>query len=94
MEPKIVDEAYYALTYNPYGKKEDYIWSFPFRWFSMTTDSSVLIGDELWDFVGGEGTYKLFISEVNKLGSEYKDRIYKEFLGIEPPEGSLEGAMK
>lgn len=31
MEPKVVDYAYYALPYNPYGKKEDYKWSFPMR---------------------------------------------------------------
>ena len=46
-----------------------------------------LIGDELWDLIGGEGTYQLFISEINKLGAHYKERIYREFLGIEPPEG-------
>ena len=29
----------------------------------------------------------LFISEINKLGAHYKERIYREFLCIEPPEG-------
>lgn len=82
-----VDFAYYALVYNPYGKrKEDYAWSFPKRWFDMTNDSSVLIGEEFWNLIGGEGTYTSFISEINKLGTSYKERIYREFLGIEPPE--------
>ncbi len=82
-----VDFAYYALVYNPYGKKrEAYAWTFPQRWFDMTRDSSVLIGEEFWNLIGGEGTYRNFIEEINKLGKLYKERIYREFLGIDPPE--------
>ena len=84
-----VDSAYYALVYNPYGrKKEDYAWSFPKRWFDMVNDPSVLIGEDFWNLVGGEGTYQSFIEEINKLGVTYKERIYREFLGIDPPENS------
>lgn len=86
MKGSRVDYAFYALAYNPYGKKEDYNWTFPMRWFNMHDDESVLIGDEFWDLIGGEGTYKEFISEINSLGKVYRERIYKEFLGIEPPE--------
>jgi len=81
-----ITEAYYSLPYNPYGSKENYNWSFPMRWFDMKNDRVVLIGDEFWDLIGGEGTYQIFIAEINKLGKEYRERIYKEFLGIEPPE--------
>lgn len=81
-----VSGAYYALPYNPYGKREDYNWSFPARWFNMKEDEVVLIGDEFWDFIGGVGTYQLFITEISKLGSDYKERIYREFLGIDVPE--------
>lgn len=94
MQPKKVDFAFYALPYNPYGKKEDYKWSFPLRWFNMQEDESVLIGDEFWELIGGEGTYSKFIKEVNLLGKEYKERIYKEFLGIEMPEILDEGVLK
>lgn len=79
-----VTNAYYALPYNPYGLRENYKWSFPARWFNMQKDKVVLIGDEFWDFIGGKGTYQLFISEINKIGKEYRERIYKEYLGIEP----------
>ncbi|ARN78566.1 restriction endonuclease [Nonlabens spongiae] len=82
-----VDAAFYALPYNPYGKKADYNWSFPKRWFDMNHDRSVLIGNEFWDFIGGKDTYKYFINEINSLGMKYRERIYREFLGIEPPEG-------
>lgn len=85
MEPLQVDEAFYALPYNPYGKRQDYDWSFPARWFNMKEDAVVLIGEEFWDKIGGKGTYTSFIAAVNDLGVEYRDRIYREYLGIEPP---------
>lgn len=85
MEPVQIDGAYYALPYNPYGKRTDYSWAFPARWFDMKKDDIVLIGDEFWEKIGGTGTYKAFIKAVNEIGKGYKDRIYREFLGIEPP---------
>jgi hypothetical protein len=85
MEPLQIDGAYYALPYNPYGRKENYAWSFPARWFNMKEDEIVLIGDEFWEKVGGPGTYQSFIDAINEIGTAYKDRIYREFLGIEPP---------
>lgn len=86
MEPRQVAGAYYALPYNPYGKRENYNWSFPARWFNMREDEVVLIGNEFWEKIGGLGTYQAFIDAVNEIGLEYKDRIYREFLGIEPPQ--------
>ena len=87
MEPVQIHAAYFALPYNPYGKKKDYAWSFPMRWLDMRNDPCVLIGNELWDKLGGRGTYKNFIEIVRKLGENYHERIYNEYLGIEPPEG-------
>lgn len=86
MEPRCLDEAFFALPYNPYGKKEDYAWSFPARWFDMKKDPVVLIGDEFWEKIGGLGTYQAFIDSVNEIGIKYQTRIYKEYLGLEPPE--------
>ena len=85
MEPVQIVDAYYALPYNPYGSKKDYKWSFPARWFNMKEDPVVLIGNEFWEKIGGLGTYQSFIEAVNEIGKEYRDRIYREFLGIEPP---------
>lgn len=89
MEPPRVSGAYFALPYNPFGKREDYDWGFPSRWFDMKQDPVVLIGDEFWQKIGGMGTYQAFIQAVNEIGAEYKDRIYREFLGIEPPQITL-----
>jgi len=95
MEPVQVEGAYYALPYNPYGsKKQYYKWAFPQRWFDMCADPCVLIGDEFWDFIGGSGTYANFVNEVNKLGKDYRERIYREFLGIEPPSDAEDFFLK
>ncbi len=94
MEPRQVDGAYYALPYNPYGKRENYNWAFPARWFNMKEDEVVLIGDEFWEKIGGIGTYQAFIQAVNEVGKEYKERIYREYLGIVPPEDALEGRLE
>lgn len=94
MDPLQIDGAYYALPYNPYGQKENYSWSFPGRWFNMKEDEVVLIGDEFWEKIGGLGTYQAFISAVNEIGKEYKERIYREFLGIEPPAEIKPGELR
>ena len=60
----------------------------------MYNDESVLIGNEFWDLIGGNETYKNFISEINSLGKQYRERIYREFLGIEPPEDFDESILK
>ena len=54
----------------------------------MKNDEVVLIGNDSWEKIGGLGTYKAFIDAVNEIGEEYKNRIYREFLGIEPPSAS------
>ena len=51
----------------------------------MKEDKVVLIGEEFWEKIGGLGTYEAFIDAVNEIGAEYKYRIYKEYLEIEPP---------
>jgi hypothetical protein len=60
----------------------------------MCADPCVLIGDEFWDFIGGSGTYANFVNEVNKLGKDYRERIYREFLGIEPPSDAEDFFLK
>ena len=93
MDPCLIDGAYFALPYNPYGKRIDYSWAFPARWFNMKEDEVVLIGDEFWEKIGGLGTYKAFINAVNEIGIEYKTRIYREFLGMEPPTNVTEDTL-
>lgn len=93
MEPPQINAAFYALPYNPYGRREDYAWSFPARWFNMKEDKVVLIGEEFWEKIGGTGTYRAFIEAVNEIGQEYKERVYREFLGIVPPVDAYKGRL-
>jgi hypothetical protein len=60
----------------------------------MQEDEVVLIGNEFWDKIGGAGTYQAFIEAVNEIGPEYKDRIYREYLGIVPPENLDSGKLE
>lgn len=94
MEQPQVTAAFFALPYNPYGSRAAYQWSFPKRWFNMQSDPVVLIGDEFWDKIGGEGTYASFISAINELGPVYRERIYREYLHIEPPESETRGGFR
>ena len=48
-------------------------------------DDAVLIGPEFWEILGGPGTYEALIDAVDEIGTEYKNRIYREFLGVDPP---------
>ena len=95
MQPAPVDSVFYALPYNPYGSnKADYKWTFPARWFDMLNDPCVLIGSEFWDLIGGAGTYLHLVREVNQLGKTFRERIYREYLGIDPPVGAEEYVLK
>lgn len=86
MEPRRVEQAYFALPYNPYGSRERYGWSFPGRWFNMRKDPCVLIGDELWDKLGGKNTYETIVDVAGHVGRRYRRRIYEEYLGIPVPQ--------
>ena len=39
-------------------------------------------------------SYFTFIFEINKLGKEYKERIYREFLEIEPLQNFDQALLK
>lgn len=84
MKPRQVKGAYYALPYNPYGSRERYDWWAAQRWFNMREDRCVLIGHELWDKLGGKGTYQSIIEVAESVGKRYKRRIYEEYLGRPP----------
>ena len=86
MEPRQVQDAYFALPYNPYGSRQSYSWSFPSRWFNMREDPCVLIGDDLWEKLGGDGTYEAILELAAMVGRRYRQRIYDEYLGIPMPQ--------
>lgn len=83
MHPEANHNVYYALPFNPYGRREDYAHPHPKRWFDMINDEVVLIGKEFWDLMGGEGTYEELIDLFREVGQEYLPRINRDYFGIE-----------
>ena len=48
-------QAHLGLTYNPFISREDYAHSYTKQIMDM--ERQVLMGSELWDMIGGQGTY-------------------------------------
>lgn len=75
--------VYYALPFNPYGSRDKYAHPHPKRWFDMIQDDVVVMGKELWDLLGGEGTYEYLLKVFEEVGSEYRPRINRDYFGLD-----------
>ncbi len=58
-------KAFLGLTYNPYVTRDKYRHSFTKRIMDM--DKQVLMGDELWDYLGGSGTYAELLTIIGQV---------------------------
>ncbi len=58
-------QAFLGLTYNPFLSREKYRHSFTRQIMDM--DYQVLLGEELWEFIGGPGTYGELLDVINIL---------------------------
>lgn len=68
--------AYFGLPYNPYGEeKSSYAHSIPKKIFDFDNDTNVLIGKDLWDKLGGVGTYNELISIAEAVGKKTRKLI-------------------
>lgn len=61
-------KGFYALHYNPYITKKAYKWSFTKSIMDM--DKQVLLGEEMWNYLGNENTYTELISILTKVSEE------------------------
>jgi type II restriction enzyme len=65
-----------ALPYNPYEPK-------PYKRLTMETlfdyPNELLVGEEFWDFLGGENTYPQLLSVFEKAGITLRDEIDTRF---------------
>lgn len=69
-------ETFFALYYNPNGKNRiDYKHSFPMKMFDMHKDECVLIGEDYWNFLGGEGTYDELLEIFAEVGLKTKRQL-------------------
>lgn len=61
-------QAYIAFYYNPYIEREKYNW-----WPTLQildVNNEVLIGQEMWDYLGGPGTYEHILQIVKEISRE------------------------
>jgi hypothetical protein len=64
-------KAYFGLYYNPYGEeRSSYAHSPPMGIFDFHNDSSVLIGRDYWDTLGGDGCYDTVLEIAREVGAE------------------------
>ena len=71
--------VYLAFPYNPYHPK-------PYRRFTevgmMDAPHDFLVGDEYWNFIGGENTFSELLDIFNSVGRKYKNQLNKKFAAI------------
>lgn len=72
--------AFYALPFNPFGRREDYRHPHPMRYFDMRRDRVVLIGADFWDWIGGPGTWGEMLEVAEEVGTKLRNRILNEYL--------------
>ena len=63
-------QGFVGSTYNPFGTRDNYSHSFTKQVLDMTRQ--VLIGPELWDMIGGEGTYTELIGLVEEVATSMR----------------------
>jgi len=71
--------VYLAFPYNPYHPQ-------PYSRFTeagmMDPPNDFLVGDEYWDFLGGENTFSELLMTFDEVGKEYKERLKQKFREI------------
>ena len=58
-------QAFLGLTYNPFIRRENYRHSYTRQIMDM--DNQVLMGNELWDMIGGLGTYEELLEIIDDV---------------------------
>ena len=63
-------QAFIGFPYNPFVYRDKYEHSFVFRIFDF--DKEVLLGEEMWDKLGGKGTFAELLDLLEELKREVK----------------------
>ena len=71
--PKV--KTYYAMSYNPYGSRDQYRHSFAVNLLDMK--NQVLLGPEFWELIGGSGTYQQVVELFVQVGREYRSDVLR-----------------
>ncbi len=71
-DPSVVVNTMIGIPYNPYAPKEYKRWTMKGM---LDLNHEVLIAENLWDFLGGEGSYTDLLDAFEKAGLELRDEI-------------------
>lgn len=76
---KKTSKGFLAFPYNPYHPE-------PYSRFTesgmMDHPNDFLIGNEYWDFIGGEGTFPDLLDTFDKVGKKFKGQLDEKFKEI------------
>ncbi len=64
--------TWWGIPYNPYGLGP-YLHAFALPFFDF--EHEVMIGEQFWNFVGGEGAYEELLEVYREVGEEFADRL-------------------
>lgn len=79
--PKANAQTFIAIPYNPYEPKPYARWTMKGM---LDIKNEVKVAEEFWDFLSGEGTYKILLDCFEKAGIELRpeiDRYFGRFTG-------------
>lgn len=65
-----------AIPYNPYDPKPYSRWTMRGM---LDLDYEIKVGEEFWDFLGGQGTYQPLLDIFERIGVELRDEINEYF---------------
>ena len=68
-------KTYYAMSYNPYGSRDQYKHSFAINLLDM--EHQVLLGPEFWEFIGGQGTYEEVVKLFVEVGRTFQSDVLR-----------------
>ncbi len=72
-------KVYLAFPYNPYHPK-------PYQRFTevgmMDLHNDFLVGEEYWNFIGGENTFNQLLDTFDEVGKLFKEELNKKFKQI------------
>ena len=75
-DPEVVVNTMIGIPYNPYEPKPYERWTMKGM---LDLDHEVLVAEELWDFLGGEGSYADLLDAFEMAGIELRDEIDSYF---------------
>jgi len=72
-------KVFLAFPYNPYHPE-------PYSRFTetgmMNHPNDFLIGEEYWNYIGGENTFSELLATFDEVGKEFKEKLNKKFIEI------------